>query len=137
MYGLTNNIHSGPILRQVIQQRVILFSVRADQPILLIDKNGLIDCNEETAKMLGCKDRQQVLDCKHIAIFSPDTQADGTLSVEHFVQMAQIAYETGVHRFDWLQKKLDGEIERFKVLQSRLDGTNHSIATVFQTTLLP
>ena len=34
-------------------------------------------------------------------------------------------------------KKLDGEIERFKVLQSRLDGTNHSIATVFQTTLLP
>ena len=82
----------------------------AGQPLLMMDASGLTDCNEAAVSMLGCSSRQEVLACGHVAVFSPPKQPDGTNSVEKFVQMMNQARIKGIHRFDWLQQRINGEI---------------------------
>ena len=76
---------------------------------LLISNNKFIDCNEATIKLLNAKNKKDVLST-HPSELSPPTQPDGLNSFEKADQMIKIAYKNGFHRFEWMHKKLTGEV---------------------------
>jgi len=77
-----------------------LFEDSADA-ILLIDKTGVfVECNQAALTLLK-RTREQFLHKPPVDI-SPKYQADGQSSEEKALKMIEIAYEKGLHRFDWI-----------------------------------
>jgi PAS domain S-box-containing protein len=85
----------------------VLFEHSADAH-LIFDHTGILDCNSATLAMLRCADRSQ-LRALHPAMLSPERQPDGRLSLEKSLEMDELARTRGVHRFEWLHRRLDGE----------------------------
>ena len=86
----------------------ILFEHSSDAHFIF-DETGITDCNDATIRLLGASDRNHVL-ALHPAVLSPEFQPDGRLSVEKAKEMDATARELGYHRFEWLHRKLDGEV---------------------------
>tara|TARA_R110002111_G_scaffold1162_2_gene8209 strand:+ start:161 stop:1390 length:1230 start_codon:yes stop_codon:yes gene_type:complete len=86
----------------------ILFEHSSDAHIIF-DDTGLMDCNDATIELLRADDRNHVL-AMSAAALSPDLQPDGRRSIEKATEMAAIAREFGYHRFEWLHRRLDGEV---------------------------
>lgn len=85
----------------------LVFKSTTDGELLL--KNGkFIDCNAATVKMLNFKNKEEVLRLTP-AILSPAYQPDGRLSSEKADEMIALAYENGMHRFEWVHTKATGE----------------------------
>jgi PAS domain S-box-containing protein len=84
----------------------LLFDQSSDAHLLLGD-NGIIDCNPAAVKLMGCRDKQQMLSI-HPAVFSPEFQPDGTRSAEKCKIMDATAHANGSHRFEWIHRRLDG-----------------------------
>lgn len=78
------------------------------EAILLFDGEGIVDCNEATARMLDYDSREQVIGLKPYDI-SPPTQPDGRSSAEKGQEMIDLAMENGSHRFEWIHQKSSGE----------------------------
>lgn len=93
-------------LRQKEELFHLLFEKSGDAN-LLIDGTAIIDCNEATLRMLGCSDKQQIIDT-HPGDISPEFQPDGRRSSEKANEMLLKAYEQGSHRFEWLHRRMDG-----------------------------
>lgn len=75
---------------------------------LLFDDTGIIDCNNAAVKMIGCTNKQELLKL-HPSAFSPEFQPDGRRSDEKSIEMDAIARKNGVHSFEWVHKRLNGE----------------------------
>lgn len=86
----------------------ILFEHSSDAH-LIFDESGITDCNEATIRLLRAGDRKQVL-ALHPAVLSPEFQPDGRRSIEKAQEMDATARERGYHRFEWMHRKLDGEV---------------------------
>jgi phosphoserine phosphatase RsbU/P len=86
----------------------ILFEHSSDAH-LIFDETGITDCNEACVKLLRATDRAQVL-AQHPAALSPEYQPDGRLSMEKRKEMDSIAQSRGYHRFEWMHRKVDGEV---------------------------
>jgi PAS domain S-box-containing protein len=80
--------------------------------ILLIDLDTFVDCNQATVTMLRADDKKAVLST-HPSELSPPVQPDGQPSRAKANQMIATAFEKGVHRFEWVHCRTDGE--RFPV----------------------
>lgn len=76
--------------------------------ILLIDKHTFVECNNVAAKLLGCKDPEQVKNT-HPSVFSPEFQPDGKRSLDKAEEMINLAIKTGTNRFEWVHQKISGE----------------------------
>ncbi|MBT3346807.1 MAG: response regulator, partial [Gemmatimonadetes bacterium] len=76
--------------------------------IMFFDAEGIIDCNDSTARMLGYEDRTQVIGMKPYEI-SPETQPDGRRSRERGPEVIATAMEEGFNRFEWMHLKRSGE----------------------------
>ncbi len=85
----------------------VLFEQSSDAH-LLCGPNGIVDCNDATLALLGCRDKAQVLSL-HPRVFSPAFQPDGRPSDEKSKEMESLARERGSHRFEWTHRKLNGE----------------------------
>jgi sigma-B regulation protein RsbU (phosphoserine phosphatase) len=86
----------------------VLFEHSSDAH-LIFDETGITDCNAATIELLKATDRAQVL-ALHPAVLSPEYQPDGRRSMEKSKEMDGIATARGYHRFEWLHRKLDGEV---------------------------
>jgi len=75
---------------------------------LLFDETGIIDCNNAAVKMIGCTSKLELLSY-HPSVFSPEYQPDGRRSDEKSVEMDGIARKNGIHSFEWMHKKLNGQ----------------------------
>ena len=84
----------------------VLFEHSSDAHVLF-DNSGIIDCNNAALAMIGATDKQQLLG-RHPALFSPEHQPDGRLSREKAIEIDVIARQKGVHRFEWMRRRLDG-----------------------------
>ncbi|MHC4885232.1 MAG: PAS domain-containing sensor histidine kinase, partial [Planctomycetota bacterium] len=91
-----------------------LFEESADA-ILIIDHGVFVDCNEATVHMLRAASRSEVLET-HPSVLSPEFQPDGEPSYERANRMIALAFEKGNHRFEWMHKRLDGEVFPVEVL---------------------
>jgi PAS domain S-box-containing protein len=86
----------------------VLFEHSSDAH-LIFDETGITDCNDATVTLLKAPDRSHVLSL-HPAVLSPEYQPDGRRSVEKAQEMDGLARTRGYHRFEWLHRKLDGEV---------------------------
>jgi two-component system, sensor histidine kinase and response regulator len=84
----------------------VLFEQSSDAHLLL-DDSGVIACNDAAVRMLGGRSAIEIIG-RHPAVFSPDRQPDGRLSIEKSVEMDRTARLAGHCRFDWTHRKLDG-----------------------------
>ncbi|MCF0070619.1 PAS domain-containing protein [Dyadobacter sp. CY261] len=94
--------------RKLVEEKLSVIFQYSTDAHLLLDENGITDCNEAAVKMLRCKSKSELLSI-HPAKFSPEFQPDGRRSSEKSVEMDRLAYENGYNRFEWIHKRMDGE----------------------------
>ena len=74
--------------------------------VLLLDKNGFLDCNKAAMTLIGCATKEELCS-KHPADLSPPEQPGGASSLMLANQHIATAMEKGSHHFDWICKRLD------------------------------
>ena len=94
-------------LRESEEKFRLLFDKSAD-PIVLLDGDTYIDCNEAALRLLKCSSKEQVIGLRPPDL-SPERQPDGRLSTGEVREHIAIALREGSHRFEWARKGLDGE----------------------------
>ncbi|MBK7000419.1 MAG: diguanylate cyclase [Rhodoferax sp.] len=83
-----------------------LFECSPD-PACLIKNRRIMDCNLAAVKILGYASREELLAAIHL-VLSPEFQPNGRTSLEKAEEMLQIAFQRGIHRFEWTLKHHDG-----------------------------
>ncbi len=86
---------------------------------LIIEGDRFVDCNRAALHMLRMNSKQE-LGIAHPSELSPEYQPDGRLSAEKADEMIRTAFERGSHRFEWLHRRVDGEIFPAEVLLTRI-----------------
>ncbi len=106
-----------------------LFTESTD-PILLLEKGKIVDCNSSTLRLLRYKSRQQLLHQRPENI-SPPTQPDGRPSEEAFKEMVALCVRNGHHAFEWTHLKANGAPVPVEVMFTLITirGVNHIHAT--------
>ncbi len=82
---------------------------RSDDAILIFDDGIFTDCNESAAQMLHLPNGYEAMQLTPFSV-SPEMQPDGANSLEKALEMIALARERGFHRFEWLHKRMDGEL---------------------------
>ncbi|MFM2005942.1 MAG: hypothetical protein RLZZ09_1597, partial [Pseudomonadota bacterium] len=79
------------------------------EPVWIIADGFLVEANSAALSAIGFSDRLEILHF-HPADVSPEYQPDGELSRLKAERMVRMARENGVHRFEWVHKRLDGSL---------------------------
>lgn len=85
----------------------LLFEKSSDA-ILLLDREGFIECNAAAVEMIRCGSEEELLRL-HPSAISPPFQPDGRPSFEKANEMIALALATGSHCFEWMHRRADGE----------------------------
>ena len=95
---------------------------------ILIDENlGRLDCNEAAVRLFGASSKQQYLD--EFDRTSPEFQPNGLRSDELFREIVENTFEEGYARFEWINRRFDGEIIPSEIVLVRLtQGNGYIIA---------
>ncbi|PJA09497.1 MAG: hypothetical protein COX70_01670 [Flavobacteriales bacterium CG_4_10_14_0_2_um_filter_32_8] len=80
----------------------------SDDAILIIENNMFVDCNQAVVKMLGYRNKAELLNT-HPSELSPEKQTDGRFSYEKAQEMMAIALENGSNHFEWTHTRANGE----------------------------
>ncbi len=86
----------------------MLFEHSAD-PSLIIMGNTFVNCNQAAVEILHANSKDELLNA-HPSELSPVFQSDGRLSTEKADEMIATAIRFGAHRFEWLHRRMDGEL---------------------------
>lgn len=97
-----------------------LFQKSSHPHLIFNEQGGIIDCNQAVLDILGCQKKSDVIE-RHPAFFSPEVQPDGRLSMEKCIDMDATARRVGTHRFEWVHKKLSGELFPVEVTLTLVD----------------
>ena len=125
LYGVLQDLTAS---KQIEEKFSVIFQYSTDAHLLL-DENGIIDCNHAAVSMLKCKDKQELLSF-HPADFSPEFQPDGQKSEEKSREMDRLAYENGYYQFEWIHKKIDGEEFPVEVTLKPVQFSNKEVLLV-------
>jgi diguanylate cyclase (GGDEF)-like protein/PAS domain S-box-containing protein len=93
--------------RILSEERFRVLFEYSSEPHLLLDVNGVIDCNPACVEILRCDAKDYIIG-KHPSILSPEFQPDGRSSSEKSLEMDNLARAKGFHKFDWTHKRRDG-----------------------------
>ena len=85
----------------------VLFDATPLSCFMIDNKNKIVECNEETARLFGLQDKSRFID--NVFDFFPEYQPTGELSKEKIIKYVDEAFEEGCCRFEWLHQKLNGE----------------------------
>ncbi|MCL2441992.1 MAG: PAS domain-containing protein [Treponema sp.] len=90
------------------------------------DKNfNIIDCNQEAINLFDLSSKNEYL--KRFHELSPEYQPDGTLSAQRSNEELKKAFDEGYTRFDWMHKKLNGELIPSEITLIRVKYRNEDI----------
>ncbi len=94
-----------------------------EDAVVLIDDEGVFDCNSAALRMFGCSTREEMIGL-HPADYSPRRQPCGTDSRELAEERLAEAMREGSHRFEWTHIHRDGTAFPTEVLLNcmELDG---------------
>lgn len=105
IYGVFQDITEFKLAEERLR---VIFEYSTDAHLLFGD-DGIIDCNHAAVKMIGCKDKKELI-AFHPSVFSPEYQPDGRRSDEKSIEMDAIARKNGYHRFEWAHRRMNGEV---------------------------
>ncbi|MFP4469104.1 MAG: PAS domain S-box protein [Bacteroidales bacterium] len=108
-------------IRESEKKYRLLFE-RANDAILLMKDGVIMECNEQTFEMFGCR-REEIIG-KPPSSFSPEFQPDGTPSDELAAKKIMEALKAGSSIFEWKHIKPDGTRFDAEVNLSRLHFGN-------------
>ena len=95
------------------EEKFRLLFEKSTDPILLLDGDTYVDCNEAALRFMSCtKDRLIGL---HPWDISPERQPDGCLSFERAREHIEKAIREGSDRFEWVRRTFAGEERWFDV----------------------
>ncbi|MBT7862512.1 MAG: response regulator, partial [Gemmatimonadetes bacterium] len=99
--------------------------------IMFFDDEGIIDCNDSAARLLGYEDRTQVIGMRPYEI-SPEIQPDGRRSDEKGREMVATVMAEGSNRFEWIHQKRSGEVFPVEVSMTAvtLEGRPAALALI-------
>lgn len=80
----------------------------------------LIDCNKATLELMGYSDYSEIIG-KDVFLFLPETQPDGTPTIDLHKLHSQIVAEKGSHKFELYHKKKGGSLIPLEVTVTRLN----------------
>ena len=103
----------------------MLFEHSAD-PSLLIVGNTFVDCNQAAVDILRAGSREEVLNT-HPSVLSPEYQPDGRLSYEKADEMIAAAVKNGSHRFEWMHRRVNGELFPVEVSLTLIQEAGQSV----------
>ena len=69
---------------------------------------NIIDCNYKALEVYEVSSKEEYIKC--FPNFLPEFQPDGSPSSEKLNEYIKLAFETGSHSFDWVDKKLNGDL---------------------------
>ena len=91
---------------------------------------NLLECNDEALKLFDLRDKNEYIE--RFPELQPDFQPDGRQSLEKAKALINETFEKGRTRFEWVHKKLDGELIPCDITLISVDwqGENHVLAFV-------
>ncbi len=104
---ITDRKKAEKALRENEERFRFLFEKSVD-PILLLDGDTFIECNEAAARLMGCSGKAQMIGLRPFDL-SPERQPDGRLSSEKAQEFVDTALKEGVVRFEWVHHTFNGE----------------------------
>jgi len=105
---ITEFIRAQQALQESEAKFRLLFQKSVD-PILLIDGDKYIDCNDAALKIMHCTSKEQILGLCPSEI-SPKRQPDGSFSCDKQRDILDIAEKEGSSFFEWMHINRDNEI---------------------------
>ncbi|MCD6172975.1 MAG: cache domain-containing protein [Sulfurimonas sp.] len=102
---------------------------KSTDPILIIEDEKFVDCNEATTKILKASSKMEVLNC-HPSELSPIKQKDGTNSYEKAQKLFDICRKDGYASFEWQHKDFDGEIFTVDIIITNIKLKNRDVIHV-------
>ena len=113
------SISTAPAATSRVPQNEGLFRLlfeSSNDAILIRDPvtRDILDCNHAAVVMRGCATKEEVLQT-HPRDLSPEFQPDGRHSVEKAVAMTQLAIERGSHSFEWVSRRVNGELFELEI----------------------
>ena len=104
---ITSHKHAEAILQESEKKFRLLFEKSVD-PILMLDGERFVDCNEAALKIMHCSGKDQLIGIKPSDI-SPERQPDGRFSSKKADELIGIALKQGSNHFEWKHRTIDGE----------------------------
>ncbi len=95
-------------------------------PTWIIDDKRFVECNEAAIKTLGYTSREEFLNV-HPSKLSPPTQPDGQDSYSKANSMMATAQREGLHRFEWVHTRANGENFMAEVTLSTMEMNGRPI----------
>jgi PAS domain S-box-containing protein len=94
--------------RRTAEEKFRALFEQSSDAILLFERDGIVDCNDATLRLIGLTDRRQIIG-HHPAEFSPELQPDGTRSADRAAELrARLDAGEAPLRFEWLHQRPDG-----------------------------
>ncbi len=94
--------------------------------IMLLDRNGFFDCNQQTVTIYGTDDKNHFIGT-HPADFSPPQQPNGEDSYPLSMKRIEEAFTNGYAKFEWVHKRLNGEIFPAEIWLTRFQLENREV----------
>lgn len=104
------------------EQRFKALFEAANDAIFIMKDDKFIDCNKKTLEIFRCK-KSQIIN-KSPVQFSPQKQADNSNSTESALKKINAALKGKPQVFEWIHKKLDGELFDAEVSLNKIDIDN-------------
>jgi diguanylate cyclase (GGDEF)-like protein/PAS domain S-box-containing protein len=122
MIGTVLDITDYQIALQKLQEQKEAFETiyrKSSDGILLIEEGHIVDCNESIVRILRAGSKKRLFTAK-MSDHTPEFQPDGRASREKAAEMLAICMEKGVHHFEWLHRRMDGEPFWAEIVLTRL-----------------
>jgi PAS domain S-box-containing protein len=117
----TDKVIAETALKENIQRYQLLFS-KANDAIVIMDKEKIIDCNEKTLEMFACK-RDEIIGHSP-AEFSPEFQPDGRKSIDSALEKINNTLQGKPEYFYWKHIQKNGKLFDAEVSLNSLEINN-------------
>ncbi|HEY8900415.1 MAG TPA: PAS domain S-box protein, partial [Chthoniobacterales bacterium] len=101
MLDITSRRHSEERFRVIFEGTT--------EPHLLVDAEGVVDCNHAALAMLGYTDKAEIIR-QPLTKFWPEFQPDGRTTLEHARELREATLAHGTHRREVLKRHSSGEL---------------------------
>ena len=108
LHGAHRELKEGEEALKESEEKFRLLFERSVDPVLLIDGDRFVDCNEAALKILHCAGKDQLIGARPSDI-SPERQPDERLSSEKANEIIGDSLKLGASHFEWMHRTFDGD----------------------------